>query len=319
MKESEFRLPANDGTSLFVRAFLPTPSPKAIVQIVHGMAEHSARYARLAQALTENGYAVYADDHRGHGKTALKREDLGHFADESGWELVVGDQLSLLDEINARHPDVPVFLLGHSLGSYIARGAVISLLARPRARFDRRGSGWAALLLSGTSHDAPFNYQASRVLAAAERLRLGRRARSFLLRAFSTDHFNRKIAGPRTPVDWLSRDPAEVDKYVADPLCGFESSTQLWWDVLTGLIEICTPRNIAKLPHDLPVYVLAGEADPLNSRLADIRKLQRAFEAAGHSELTVRVYPGARHELFNETNRDEVTRDLITWLDQQLS
>jgi alpha-beta hydrolase superfamily lysophospholipase len=308
MKTSEFRLPAKDGTPLFVRAFLPDQQPKALVQIVHGMAEHSARYARPARALTEHGYAVYADDHRGHGKTATRREELGHFADEGGWELVVGDQLGLLEELKSRHPDLPVFLFGHSLGSYIARAAAI-----------RASSAWAGLILSGTSHDFPFRYHPYRVCAWIESVRLGKRGKSPLLRTLSFESFNAKFEDPRTTADWLSRDEAEVDKYVADPLCGFESSAQLWHDVFSGLIEICSPRNIAKLPHDLPIYIMAGALDPLNGRLSAIRKLHHALEAAGMADVTVRAYEGARHELFNETNRDEVTRELIEWLDQRLA
>jgi len=308
MKESELRLQARDGTTLFVRSFLPEDEPRALVQLVHGMAEHSARYARLAQALTEHGYAVYVDDHRGHGKTATGSDDLGFFTEEEGWEAVVTDQLTIVDELKARHPGLKVFLLGHSMGSYIARGAAI-----------RRGVEWAGLLLSGTSHNSPLIYQAARAMAKLERARLGKRGKSPLLRKLSFEAFNKKIANPRTPADWLSRDPAEVDKYVADPLCGFECSTQLWVDVFTGMIEICSPENIARLPRHLPIYVLAGEADPLNNRLAEIRKLHKAFEQQGINNVTLRVYPEARHELFNEINRDEVARDLIGWLDQQLA
>jgi alpha-beta hydrolase superfamily lysophospholipase len=308
MQESELRLQAKDGTTLFVRSFLPEGAPKAVVQVVHGMAEHSARYARLARALTEQGYAVYADDHRGHGKTASGRDELGFFGDQDGWEAVVQDQLSILDELKARHPKLSVFLLGHSMGSYIARGAAI-----------RRGSEWAGLLLSGTSHNAPLTYQAARAVAQVERARLGKRGKSPLLRKLSFESFNNKFHDPRTPADWLSRDPAEVDKYVADPLCGYECSTQLWIDVFTGLIEICSAKNIAKLPKRLPIYVMAGEADPLNNKLAEIRKLHQAFEEQGVNNVTLRVYPDARHELFNETNRDEVTRDLVAWLDSRLA
>jgi alpha-beta hydrolase superfamily lysophospholipase len=306
MKESEFRLPAKDGTPLFVRAFLPERPPKAVVQIVHGMAEHSARYRRPARALVEHAYAVYADDHRGHGKTAQRREDLGHFADEGGWELVIADQLELLDEIKSRHPGLPVFLLGHSLGSYIARAAAI-----------RNGEDWAGMVLSGTSHDFLFRHHPYRVCARIETLRLGKRGKSPLLRALSFDAFNAKFEEPRTGADWLSRDAAEVDKYIADPLCGFECSAQLWYDAFTGLLEICAPKHIAQMPHDLPIYIMAGTLDPLNGRLSAIRRLQRALEQAGMTDVTVRAYEGARHELFNETNREEVTRDLISWLDQR--
>ena len=174
-------------------------------------------------------------------------------------------------------------------------------------------------MLSGTGHDAPFVFQAYRVAAAIETLRLGKRGKSPLLKAWSFDAFNARFDAPRTSADWLSRDNAEVDKYIADPLCGYESSAQLWLDVFTGLIEICSPKNISNMPHDLPVYIMAGALDPLNGRLSAIRKLHQALEAAGITQVTVRAYEGARHELFNELNRDEVTRELIAWLDEQVA
>ena len=308
MQENDFRLKAEDATPLFVRSFSPAKEPRAVVQIAHGMAEHSARYARVAEALCEHGFAVYAMDHRGHGHTAQTPADLGFFAEQDGWLKVVGDQITLLEELKSRHPGLPVFLLGHSMGSYIARGVA-----------SRRGNELAGLLLSGTTHDRPLTYQASRVIAAAERTRLGNRGFSKVISRLTFESFNGRFPSPRTDNDWLSRDPAEVDKYENDPFCGFPCSTQLWLDVLGGLAEICTPEFVARIPKTLPIYVMAGEFDGVNSRLAGIRKLRRAFEAAALQSVTVRVYPGARHELFNEINRDEVTREMIAWLEQQLA
>jgi alpha-beta hydrolase superfamily lysophospholipase len=312
MQASEFRVSARDNTALFVRAFLPDNSAerplRAIVLIAHGMAEHSARYARLAEALTSAGYAVYANDHRGHGHTAASPADLGYFADTDGWSSVVSDLQEVLHAVRARHPGVPVFLLGHSMGSYIARGLAF-----------RRGDALAGLLLSGTTHDYPIAYQAPRLLVAAERARLGKRGKSSVVKKLTFDAFNKKFLPNRTGSDWLTRDNAEVDKYVNDPLCSFECSTQLWWDVLGGLAEICTPKNVARMPKTLPIYLLAGERDPVNNDLSGIRKLQTALKDAGMESVTCRIYPEARHELFNETNRDEITKDLMTWLDLQLT
>ncbi|HEX5657657.1 MAG TPA: alpha/beta hydrolase [Polyangiales bacterium] len=308
MQQSEFRLPTSDGTGLFVRSFLPERTPRAILLISHGMAEHSLRYARFAQALSEHGYGAYANDHRGHGYTVNRREDLGHFADEGGWEKVVADQLALLAEIKARHPGVPVFLFGHSMGSFVARSAAL-----------RCASELTGLLLSGTTHDAPAAMVGAGLVAKAERMRLGKRGKSSVLRALTFGAYNKKFEDPRTPADWLSRDPFEVDKYVADPLCGYECTTQLFVDMFAGMQQIFTTAEIATLPKSLPIYILAGELDPLNGKLSAIKKLHKALETAGLGEITLRVYPGARHELLNETNRDEVTRDVIEWLDARLA
>jgi alpha-beta hydrolase superfamily lysophospholipase len=307
MLESDFRLPAKDGTPLFVREWLPDGKPRAAIQIVHGMAEHSARYARLAQALNQHGYAVYADDHRGHGKTAQSREDLGHFGDEDSWRLVVDDLLAINDEIKSRHPGLPRIALGHSMGAFMLRSALL-----------RRPQEWTAVVLSGTGHSQPLVQRLNRLTPRLERLRLGKRGKSFLIRKFSFEAFNAKFE-QRTSADWLSRDNAEVDKYVADPLCGFECSVQLWYDMFEGLGEIFGDAALSKLPRELPLYVMSGARDPVGSDLSEIRRLHSALEKAGLRNVTVRVYPEARHELFNETNRDEVTRDLIAWLDQQLA
>jgi alpha-beta hydrolase superfamily lysophospholipase len=308
MQEGSFTFTAAERAPLFVRSFLPEQGARAVVQLAHGMAEHSARYARLAQALTDRSYAVYASDHRGHGKTAAGPEQLGHFADRGGWAAVVSDQLSLLDEIGSRHPGLPLFLMGHSMGSYIARAVAW-----------RRGEALSGLILSGTTHDRPIAYRVARLIAGVERVRVGRRGASNVISRLTFDGFNRRFANPRTGFDWLSRDADEVAKYIADPLCGFSCSAQLWWDVLGGLAEICTPRNLARMPKTLPVYVMAGELDAVNNRLAGIRKLRAALEKAGLASITVRVYPQARHELANETNRDEITSDLLAWLDERVA
>lgn len=308
MLESDFRLPAKDGTALFVREWLPDQKPRAVVQIAHGMAEHSARYARLARALTERGYAVYADDHRGHGKTVSSPAELGHFGDEDSWQLVVDDLLTLTEEIKSRHPGLPVVLFGHSMGSFMARSA---LLKRPHE--------WAALILSGTGHASPLVQRLNRITPRVERRRLGKRGKSALIRKFSFDAFNAKFKNARTSADWLSRDPAEVDKYVADPLCGFECSVQLWYDMFGALASIFSDEAVRQLPRELPIYVMSGERDPVGSDLSEIKKLHTALEKAGVRNVTVRAYPEARHELLNETNRDEVTRDLLGWIDQQLA
>jgi alpha-beta hydrolase superfamily lysophospholipase len=308
MQESDFKLKMQDSTPLFVRAFSAASTPKAVVQVSHGMAEHSARYARLAKTLTERGYTVYASDHRGHGKTASTPNELGFFSEHDGWTKVVSDQIALMEELKGRHPGVPLYLFGHSMGSYIARGVAL-----------RRGEALSGLMLSGTTHDRPLAYRAPKLLVAAERVRLGNRGKSPLISKLTFEAFNAKFPSPRTGCDWLSRDHAEVDKYVEDPLCGFPCTLQLWWDVLSGLAEICTQEMVERMPRRLPIYVMAGEFDPVNNKLAGIRKLRRALEQTGMDSVTVRVYPGARHELLNEINRDEITEDLVAWLDRQTS
>ncbi len=300
MAGAEFEFRGDDGESLLARRWLPEGRPRAVLQIAHGLGEHSGRYARLAAALNAAGYGVYASDHRGHGPEA-PAADLGHFADEGGWEKVVGDLWTLNRLIAAELPRTPIIFIGHSLGSFLGRGFIAE-----------HSDALAGAALSGSSGKPPAIATLGRLIARAERLRLGKRGKSRLIFQMWFGDFNKPFRPARTAFDWLSRDDREVDAYVADPLCGFPFTTQLAIDVLDALPRVTSRENLARIRKDLPIYVFSGERDPVG---ANIKGLIADLKAAGFAKLTTRLYPGARHETLNETNRDEVTRDLIAWLD----
>ena len=300
MPESEFTLRADDGQGLLTRRWLPEGPARGMVQIAHGLAEHSARYARLATALNAAGYGVYANDHRGHGPEA-PAADLGHFADEGGWDKVVGDLWTLNRLIAAEQPGTPIIFLGHSLGSFLGRGFIA-----------QHSDALAGAALSGSSGKPPAIATLGRAIARAERLRLSKRGKSRLIFQMWFGDFNKPFKPTRTEFDWLTRDERQVDAYVADPLCGFPFTTQLAIDVLDALPRVTSEASLAAIRKDMPVYVFSGERDPVR---ANIKGLIADLKAAGLTNLTTRIYPGARHETLNETNRDEVTRDLIAWLD----
>ena len=300
MPGSEFEFRADDGESLLLRRWLPEGRARAIVQIAHGLAEHSGRYARLAATLNAAGYAVYANDHRGHGpKTAPA--DLGHFGDEGGWAKVVGDLWTLNRLIAKEQPGTPVVFLGHSLGSFLGRSFIAE-----------HSDALIGAALSGSSGKPPAIATIGRGIARAERLRLGKRGKSQLIFKMWFGDFNKRFHPARTEFDWLSRDENEVDAYLADPFCGFPFTTQLAIDVLDALPRVTSPASLAAIRKDMPVYVFSGERDPVG---ANIKGLIADLKAAGFTRLTTRIYANARHETLNETNRDEVTRDLIGWLD----
>jgi len=305
MQTSTRTLNTADGAALFVYRWLPDTPAKAAVQIAHGLAEHAGRYARLAEALTGAGYAVYAADHRGHGRTAPTAADLGFFAEGEGWRRCLDDLWQLNRQIAAEHPGLPVVLVGHSMGSFMAQHFI-----------SEHGEALAGVVLSGTDGKPGALASAGRLIARLERLRLGPRGRSALIHALAFGVFNKAFAPTRTPADWLSRDPAEVDKYVADPLCGFVATTQNWIDLLDALPEIAKPDRQALIPKQLPIHIISGSADPVSDGTKRLQQLLAAYRAAGLERVTHRFYEGARHELFNETNRDEVTRDLLAWLDE---
>lgn len=298
-----FTLEVEPSVALHVHAWLPEAAPRALVQIAHGMAEHSARYARLAAALVAEGYGVYAADHRGHGKSVRGPEELGFFAEENGYRKLVEDQERLRKRVASEHPGAPIVLLGHSMGSFVVRNYLCE-----------HAEGIAAAVLSGTAGGSGGLAKAGKVVAKVERARLGPRGKSKVLGAMSFGDYNKAFEPVRTQFDWLSRDAAEVDKYVADPLCGFETTTQGWIDVLSLVIEMQRPERVARMSKSLPVYLLSGDQDPVGGRGRGVEATQTLLREAGLSRVSMRLYPGGRHEMFNEQNRDEVTSDLIGWL-----
>lgn len=304
MREGTFELPRDDGATLFVYRWAPdAASARGVVQIAHGLSEHAGRYARVAEVLTRAGFVVYADDHRGHGKTARRDEDLGHFADRNGFAKVVADLRALNRRIGEAEPGVPVVLFGHSMGAMLTQAYVL-----------QHGSTLAGALLSGASGHAGALASVGRVIARAERLRLGMRGRSALLQSMSFSGFNRGFEG-RTPFDWLSRDTTEVDAYAADPRCGFALTVQGWLDVLDGVRVTEDRAAMRSIPRELPIHVFSGAEDPVGHRTRGPQWVLDAYRDAGLARVTHKFYPGGRHEMLNETNRDEVHSDLVAWLD----
>ena len=307
---SSFHLHASDGVDVLVYRWLPgsTTRVRAVVQIVHGAAEHAGRYDRLARVLADHGYAVYADDHRGHGGTAGTPERAGLVGPDS-WNRMLEDLRELTLLAAREHPGVPIVLLGHSMGSMLGQGYA-----------QRHGKLIAGLILSGT---------ASSLAAGSDDL--GEKVRAAMASdgpdAPSMDfamlflNFNERFAAglPESAVtgfEWLSRDAGEVAQYVADPFCGFLFSNRLVNDMAEGLAAIWAPGAETQIPADLPVLLIAGAEDPVGAD-DSVHKLGERYRAAG-LEVTETLYSGARHEIFNETNRAEVDADVLGWLDAHL-
>jgi alpha-beta hydrolase superfamily lysophospholipase len=302
MAEDVRLLQAVDHVRVVYRRWLPEETARVALQIVHGASEHSGRYGRLATALTERGVAVYAMDLRGHGRTA-ESSGIGRYGG-SGVDTVLHDVAGLNRVIADEHPGVPRFLLGHSTGSIVAL-----------AEAEKSGADLAGLILSGPLGVNPELADAVTALEAAVESGAGDQVADIL------GPMNQAFQPARTPYDWLSRDPAEVDAYVSDPLCGDGVPlTVAYVAEIFGLsVRAATAEGVADLPEGLPVLLLAGQRDPVGGQeasqvnaLADLMR-QRGLPVEQH------VYPDARHEVFNETNRDEVTADLLAWLDARLA
>jgi alpha-beta hydrolase superfamily lysophospholipase len=309
MKSSSFSFLSEDGVKIHTYKWTPEDQSgiKAVAQISHGMAEHAARYERFAQALTAAGFSVYANDHRGHGKTAGDLKNVGYFADENGWEKVVNDMHQLTGVIKKENPKLPVFLFGHSMGSFLSRHYAML-----------HGNDISGLILSGTSGDPGLLGKVGLFIAKREARKKGPRTKSPFLDKLSFGAFNNAFKPNRTKFDWLSRDNAEVDKYVNDPWCGDVFTAGFFCDLLHGLSFINSPANIIKIPKSLPIYLFSGEKDPVGKNTKGVTQVYRSFLKAGIADISFRFYKDARHETLNETNRDEIQADVIAWLNAHL-
>lgn len=278
IEEQRFNYRGEDGAEIAAYRWAGGAPVRAVIQLAHGAGEHSLRYLEPLSPLIEAGYVLYAADHRGHGATAGAPDRLGDFG-PGGAAAAISDMAVLSRRIRGDHPGLPLVLFGHSMGAAFAQ----VYLTRWHGLID-------ALVLSGT--------------AAVWAPRGERRDP------------NSAYANPRTAYDWLSRDPAEVDKYVADPLCGIRFTSESATSFRTIGEQAADPAYLAQVDKGLPVYVFVGDEDPINDRLARVTPLVERYRAAGLTDVTLKVYPGGRHEMLNETNRAEVVADLAAWLDR---
>jgi alpha-beta hydrolase superfamily lysophospholipase len=279
---STFTSPS-DETALATYIWDDVSDPVGVVQFAHGLAEHAARYDRLARELNAAGYVVHATDHRGHGSSIAERP--GDFGDV-GFEALIDDVAAYGASLRQSSGDLPLFLLAHSMGSFAAQSVLLE-----------HSDLYAGVVLSGST--------ALDLLAAG----LAQAEGPVGLEAFNAGF------EPRTGYEWLSRDEAEVDAYVADPLCGFDLPDETVPSLFGAAATVADPSALARIRPDLPILVVSGSADPLAGGGGLVQVLGQRYRDAGVTDVTVRLYDDARHEIFNETNRDEVTRDVIAWLD----
>ena len=277
---------------------------RGVIHLLHGMAEHINRYDHFARTLCKAGFIVYAHNHRGHGETCPP-DSLGIYSSNDGWQLVQDDVRLMQNHIRTNHPNKPIILFGHSMGSYIATQYLIT-----------QGANLSGAILSGTNYSSPWLYHFSSLIVQLERLRLGATGRSSLMEALTFGKFNKEFKPNRTQSDWLSRDEAQVDRYISDPLCGFPISTQLWLDFFQGLASSTTLKHFKKVPNTLPLYVFGGAEDPTNNKTG-LNRLVAKFRESGSFDVQCRVYPNGRHEMLNDINQEEVYNHVLQWLNQR--
>ena len=303
----EFSYPSSDGShTVHAMEWLPQGQPRAVVQIVHGVAEYVGRYDHVARFLTERGFLVCGEDHLGHGKT-VDDGKYGYFGPRGGWDLVVRDIRRLRELQGEKYPGVPYVMLGHSMGSFLTR----TYLIRWPGTVDRA-------VLSGTGQEPAPLVALGKALAGGLCLLRGGDSVSPLVNAMSLGAYNKKFAPNRTGADWISRDEAVVDAYLKDPLCTFMPTVAMFRDMMGGLQYIADRSNLARMDKETPVYFLSGDRDPVGAMGKGVEKVVRMFRKAGCRDVSVKLYPEGRHEMFNELNRDEVMADLLAWLESKL-
>lgn len=304
MQTTELQTEGGDGKKLFTRVWTPdNDKPRAVVLIVHGMAEHSARYARFAEYLTDRQIAAVTYDHRGHGKTG--EDHPGYIRGGDGYKLMVSDVAVMKAFAENEFPNLPLFIFAHSMGSF--------LLQRHLQKHDDTPAG---VIYSGSSGSVPALLSAGILLSSAIALARGAEHKSTLIHNLTFKPYNDHFKPVRTPHDWISRDPDEVDLYDNDPLCGFIPSISFYRDFFKGLKR--TQKHKPYTSGKYPVMIISGSHDPVSDMGNGIEPLKQKLIRSGIEELPVKIYPKARHEPLNEINRTEVMGDVYKWIEDLL-
>ncbi len=301
MEREEFFYPSADGVhQIHAVLWRPEGQVRGVVQLVHGICEYILRYEPFARFLTDHGFAVTGNDHLGHGQSVSDPSEYGYFTQ---WDPLVRDVAALRETVGARFPGAPYFMLGHSMGSFVARTYLI----------DYPGT-LTGCILSGTTHYSPPEVVIGKLIT-----RIGDpREVNRVFSAVSTGAYSRSFRQARTSADWISRDPEVVNAYLADPLCSFTTKGGMNRAMMTGLGRVGSRRELSKMDPATPIFFFAGDHDPVGGRGRDVKKVKALFDEAGCRDVSIKLYPGGRHEMLNETNRQEVYGDVLAWLEKYL-
>lgn len=298
-EKSEWFSPAASGEGeIYSRLWAPSSPPLAVVQIAHGMSEYIGRYDDFAVYLARRGFAVCGNDHAGHGRSARVK---GYFAAKDGWECLLRDMKRLEDQMRQKHPGLPVFLFGHSMGSFLARSYIT------------RTPGLAGCILCGTAGSNPA-LLLGRAIAAVQKRAKGPQSVGRLLARLSFGGYNSRIKNPVNDFAWLTAGEDVPRAYAQDDLCGFPFTASGYAELFRGLTEVTSPRWAAKVPKELPVFLIAGEDDPVGAYGKGPREVRDALHATGHADAQLRLYPGMRHEILNEADKRNVYEYILAWM-----
>ncbi len=298
----------SDGLNVYLHKWLPkNTNPTKLLFLIHGSVEHAKRYAAFANKLNEQGFVVIAPDHRGHGLTAKNNGIYSHFGDKDGFLRAVQDLEEILDHIKTEYPTLPRAIFGHSLGSFMTR-KLISL----------SGDEFKAAIISGTSWGNAIELKGALVLAGIWSLFTDKNKPNQTFNDFYWGALNAKIKHRKGKIDFISRDENEVKKYEDDELCGVTISIEFGVQMAKSILMLREPEIFKRTPNDLSIYLASGMEDPLSNKGKDISLIADKYRKAGVKNVSVKLYPGARHEIINEINKEEVMKDMLDWLNQNI-
>lgn len=307
--DSEYYFTSSDGFhQIHVREWTPDCDINGVIQLVHGISEYVGRYEAFARFLASKGFVVVGGDHLGHGGSVRSSDELGFFAYENGWELVLSDVEKLREATRKRYPDVPYFIFGHSMGSFLTRNYLIK---HPEAPL-------TGVILSGTGQVPLAVAKAGAALCTADIKKNGDTHRSDAIYNIAFGSYNKSFEPKRTKFDWLTRDDAVVDAYAADPLCTVTPTSSLFRDMMRGIVTIGTQKNLESMNKNLPILFISGTMDPVGGNGSQVAKVYGMFLKAGMKDVFYKFYEGARHELTNELCKDEVYKDVLDWVFEKI-
>ena len=302
---STVNLIAKDGQKINVYCWEEVEKPRAVMQIFHGMAEHAARYDRFAKCLNSHGIVAFADDHRGHGITGTTNGNLGSLG-KDGFNKVVEDENMITRMIKEKYPNLPVYVFAHSFGSFVGQEYIT-----------RYGNNIEGIILCGSAAQVGIKFIAAKTMATIYKLIFGAEKEANFLHHLSFGSYNKRIA-PGDKTNWLSRDLDEVIKYDKDPYCGFTCSGDFYYYFFDGLTKLYKVDKLNSISKELPIYIIAGKEDPVGEYGRNVTKLYDIYWGLHIKDVEIKLYDEARHELLNEINRDEVTKDIINWIDARM-
>lgn len=300
----EHYIPSTTGlTDVFLRIWYPDDGVKAVFQIVHGMAEHGERYEDFAKFLCSKGFAVCVDDHIGHGKSVKSDDDLGYFGEKDGWNCLVEDERKITDYLEKEYPDLPLIFFGHSMGSFIGREYI------KRYGTDERIKGAIICGTSGKNPAAPLAIAIANTVAKVK----GSKHKSQFIDKLAFGTYNKKVPVVETAFDWLSSDQAQVFKYGADKYCGFLFTAAGYRDLFTLLNTVSSKDWYNGLNKNLPYLLIAGQDDPVGQYGKGVTEVYNTMKETGVKDVTLRLFPGMRHEILNEKENAKVYEDIAAW------